>query len=126
MSNNIGYHTRLRDNNQVKVVGGSFGGTLDLETANRLVRSHFTVTVKASGTPVFVDREGREVHLYISVDPGMTDKGKEAIKAWREERARQEREEEALREQQEAELDAAMAGLKHEEIIRRLKGGEEK
>lgn len=30
----------------------------------------FTVRVKHSGTPVFVDLEGREVRLYLSVDRG--------------------------------------------------------
>ena len=69
---NIGYHTRLINNNASKVCGGSFGGALDLETANRLVNTHFNVIVKTSGTPVFVDREGREVSLYMSVDPSLT------------------------------------------------------
>lgn len=83
MLKNIGYHTRLDGKNSVKVTGGSFGGSLDVETANRLVRSHFTVIVKPSGRPVFVDRGGREVSLYISVDPEITDKGIEAMSAYR-------------------------------------------
>jgi hypothetical protein len=82
----IGYHTRLYGQNSVKVTGGAFGGSLDLETANRLVKHHFTVIVKQSGTPVFVDREGREVTLYITVDPGSTEAGKLAIAADRAER----------------------------------------
>lgn len=82
MRQNIGYHTRLYIDNSVKVTGGSFGGSIDLETVERLSRL-FTVTVKPSGTPVFVDREGREVRLYLSVDCAHTEKGREAIKAWR-------------------------------------------
>ncbi len=121
-SSNIGYHTRLVSNSD-KVCGGSFGGTLDLETANRLVNNHFKVIVKPSGTPVFVDREGREVYLYLSVDPGKTTKGAEAIMAWRVEKNRQDEEEERRREAQQEELDSAMSGLTHEEIIRRLSQG---
>lgn len=124
LSRNIGYHTRLIRDNTVKVCGGSFGGTLDYETVNRLVKSHFTVTVKPSGHTVFVDREGREVSLYLSVDAELTAKGMEAKKAWLIEKRLQEAAEEKLRENQTEELDSLMSGLTHEEIIRRLKKGE--
>jgi hypothetical protein len=80
---NIGYHTRLKSDNRVKVVGGSFGGSLDIETANRLVKALFTVKILKSGRAVFVDKQGREVSLYISVDPELTDEGKAALKAYR-------------------------------------------
>ena len=116
---NIGYHTRLLID-QTKVCGGSFGGSLDLETANRLVNRFFNVIVKPSGHPVFVDREGREVRLYFSVDPDMTTKGEAAVKAWRVEKNRQEEEDEQRRAEQQEEIDSAMSGLTHEEIIRRL------
>ena len=76
---NIGYHTRLISDNTVKVVGGSFGGRFDIETANRLVKSHFSVAVKQSGRAVFVDKRGREVSLYFTVDAGETDAGKKAL-----------------------------------------------
>lgn len=120
---NIGYHTRLINNNASKVCGGSFGGALDLETANRLVNTHFNVIVKTSGTPVFVDREGREVSLYMSVDPSLTIKGAEALRLWRAEKHRQYEEDEQRREAQQEELDSAMSGLTHDEIIRRLSQG---
>jgi hypothetical protein len=45
---------------------------------DRLVNCHFSVFIKASGRPVFVDGQGREVSLYLSIDPGMT-VGREAI-----------------------------------------------
>lgn len=83
MYRNIGYHTRLDSNNTVKVVGGSFGGSIDQETIERLVKAHFKVIVKNSGFCVFVDREGREVNLYLSVDPENTQIGQEAIKAYK-------------------------------------------
>ena len=76
MSKNIGYHTRLYTDNTRKIVGGSFGGQIDAETVERLVNLHFEVFVKPSGRAVFVDQQGREVHLYLSVDPENTEKGK--------------------------------------------------
>ena len=122
MSKNIGFHTRLYSDNTTKVCGGSFGGSLDLQTANRLITIHrYEVIVKPSGTPVFVDREGREVSLYFKVDPAMTTKGREVINTWRENRAREMEEAERLAELQKEELDDVMAGLTHDEIIRRLK-----
>jgi hypothetical protein len=121
----IGYHTRLFGNHSVKCVGGSFGGSLDLETANRLVKAHFTVTVKPSGTPVFVDREGREVRLYISVDPAMTDAGKLALETYAKlKRARQEQDarEEARKRDQ---IDSLLDGMTLDEALRRLETARE-
>lgn len=79
MHRSIGYHTRLHSDNRVKVVGGSFGGSIDQETVERLAHL-FKVVIKPSGTAVFVDKEGREVALYLSVDPASTAIGREAIK----------------------------------------------
>jgi len=93
---NIGYHTRLDRDNRVKIVGGSFGGTLCIDTANHLVNSHFEVKIKPSGRAVFVDREGREVSLYMSIDPDTTTKGKEVIKAYQEEKFRKEQDDGVL------------------------------
>ena len=117
---NIGYHTRLYGDNTVKVTGGSFGGSVDMETANRIAKSHFTVVVKNSGTAVFVDKSGREVRLYLSVDVADTEIGKIAIKEWREARAKQEAENGARAEREEQEIEDIMANLSHEEIVRRL------
>lgn len=118
---NICYHTRLNSDPAVKVVGGSFGGSIDQDTVRRLVKHHFTVTVRPSGTAVFVDRKGREVSLYLTVDPATTDQGAAALKAWRQQQARQEAEVDGLREQQQDELDELMAGLTHEEVVARLR-----
>lgn len=76
---NIGYHTRLYGKHTVKVSGGSFGGDFGLDTANRLVNAQFTVKVMPSGRAVFVDRAGREVTLYMTVDPQTTEAGKAAL-----------------------------------------------
>lgn len=122
MRSNIIYHTRLYGNNSVKCSGGSFHGLIDVQTVERLVNMRFTVRVKPSGTPVFVDREGREVYLYLSVAPETTDKGKEALKAWREERNKRFREQVERDEEQEQELQEIVSALGHDEAMRRLKG----
>ena len=119
---NIGYHTRLYADNTVKITGGSFGGSVDMETVNRIAKSHFTVVVKNSGTAVFVDKSGREVRLYLSVDVANTEIGKIAIKEWREARAKQEAENQSRIEHEEQEIEDMMANLSHEEIVRRLAG----
>ena len=119
MSKNIGYHTRLWADNTVKVVGGSFGGAIDMETVNRLMRL-FEVAVKPSGSPVLVDREGREVRLYLSVDVESTEKGKLAMKAWHAEQTMLAEKAEADAEARAEDLERAMAGLSHEEILARL------
>lgn len=121
MGDNIGYHTRLRSDNTRKIVGGSFGGSLNMDTANRLVDSQFTVVVKDGGSPVFVDREGREVTLYISVDVDRTTKGIEALKLWRAERLKKHEADRLRREDEEEELGRLMGSMTHEEIVRRLK-----
>lgn len=117
MHKSIGYHTRLCADNNRKIVGGSFGGGLDMETANRLVNIQFNVVVKNSGRAVFMDREGREVMLYVTVDPEMTDKGQAAIRQWQAERAERERAE-ALKE---AEVQTLLDSMTTDEALRRLK-----
>lgn len=116
MTSNIGYHTRLYENNTIKCVGGSFGGSLDLQTANRLVKAHFTVTVKPSGTPVFVDRDGREVSLYITVDPTMTDAGKQAVATYVQ--GKRSRQEEETRKKDR--IESLLDGMSLDEALRRL------
>lgn len=117
MYKNIGYHTRLSGNNTVKVVGGSFGGQVDQETIERLVNNLFSVIIKPSGRPVFVDRDGREVSLYITVDPENTSKGKKALQ---EERARKEVLAEKERELA-SEVEDLLSSMSYEEILNRLK-----
>jgi NAD/NADP transhydrogenase alpha subunit len=117
----IGYHTRLANNNTVKVVGGSFGGSIDMETVNRLMAHHFTVTVKDSGRAVFVDKEGREVQLYLTVDAELTEKGKTAMQAWRVKQAAKAERDQVQAEKEAAEVSQAMEGLSHDEIMDRLR-----
>jgi hypothetical protein len=120
-SKNIGYHTRLYADNTVKVVGGSFGGSIDPDTVARLVKSHFTVVVKPSGTCVFVDKQGREVNLYLSVDARETDAGKAALKAHHAQQRALWDKAQADEQQASEEIENLMDGLSHEEIVRRLK-----
>lgn len=109
MRNNIGYHTRLYSDHRVKVCGGSFGGAINAETVERIVSAMFTVTVKPSGTAVFVDKQGREVRLYLSVDPDTTEAGKQAMKAYWQERHRRDAIAEAERQELMDQLDSLSA-----------------
>jgi len=115
----IGYHTRLYSDNTFKVSGGSFGGSMDGDTIERLVNNGYTVTIKPSGIPVFVDVNGREVMLYVTIDARECEKGKEAIEKHRlEQRARQEK-----GEREQSVIESLMAGLSYAEIISRLSVG---
>tara|TARA_R110000744_G_C19371770_1_gene563257 strand:+ start:84537 stop:84935 length:399 start_codon:yes stop_codon:yes gene_type:complete len=119
-TNNIGYHTRLAGDDSVKVCGGSFGGSIDQDTVERLTRL-FTVKVKTSGRAVFVDRNGREVSLYISVDPEKTEVGKAAIAEYNKEKEKQEAARMAQEEKEQEELDTLLSGMSHAEIMAKLK-----
>lgn len=121
MHKNIGYHTRLFEHNSTKVCGGSFGGQMDMETVDRLVKSHFKVVIKNSGNGVFVDKEGREVSLYITVDPLKTVAGKEA-KAKHNEKERERISKLEKEESQKMEIiEELMEKMTIEEIIEKLK-----
>lgn len=124
MRNSIGYHTRQYGDDSVKCVAGSFGGSLDLDTVARLLHAHkYTVAVKPTGYPVFVDAQGRPVRLYISVDPEATDIGREALRVWRAEKSLNDAERQRIEDALQAEIDEALSGLTHEEILARLRRG---
>lgn len=116
MRKNISYHTRLDCNNTVKVVGGSFSGSFDMETVNRLVNSQFTVRVKNSGRAVFVDGKGNEVSVYVVVDPDTTEAGKLAIAEERKTRAALQ----AVEDEKQARINELLSNLSDDEVIRRL------
>lgn len=116
---NIGYHTRLASDNTIKIVGGSFGGAIDMDTINRLVSSKFTIAFK-SRRPYFADSAGREVTLYISVDVCATTKGQEAIKAEHIEHEKLCAAAKIVTEKQQQQIEDLMDSLTHEEIIKRL------
>lgn len=117
----IGYHTRLYKDHTKKVCGGSFHGALGKETIERLANT-FSVTVLPSGRPVFVDREGREVSLYVSVDASEMPKGKVALKAWHDAREKAEAAREERAQAEAEELEQLMPTLTHADIVRRLSG----
>lgn len=120
MSKNITYHTRLYSDQSVKVVGGSFEGSIDVETVNRLAQL-FEVVVKPSGTAVFVDEKRREVRLYLTVDAATTEKGKFAIQAYRKEKEAAEREEAERKQAEREEVEKLISSMSHAEIIARLR-----
>lgn len=113
---NICYHTRLDGRNTVKVVGGTFPGSFDWETVERLVKSQFTVKVMPSGRTVFVDKGGRAVTVYVTVDPDQTQAGKLALSEDR--KARDEREK--VEAEKAAQVEELLSNLTHDEIIKRL------
>ena len=121
MGNNICYHTRAANGENVgqKLTSGSFGGAIDQETVERITRL-FDVKIKPSGTPVFVDKEGREVNLYFSIDPRKTEKGKEALRNYRHEQTRIWEEERVQREKEAQELAELLSNFTHEELMRKL------
>ncbi|UTC28513.1 hypothetical protein GURKE_05110 [Brevundimonas phage vB_BpoS-Gurke] len=118
MHKNIGYHTRLRKNHTVKAAGGCFGGDFGMETANRLVKHHFTVTMTPSGRPVFVDRQGREVTLYMTVDPETTEAGKAAMADYRRAQAAAQK----VEDEKARRVEELMDTMSNDEIIQRLGG----
>lgn len=116
MHKSICYQTRNRMNGNI-VTGGSFGGEFDLDTVNRLVRYHkYTVVVKPSGSPVFVDRDGREVNIYFFVDPRSTDAGKAALDEHRETQLVAQMREEA----KERRVNELIANMSTDELLERL------
>lgn len=118
MRKSIGYHTRLWSDHRVKTSGGSFGGCIDQDTIERLVKAHFTAVVKPSGSVVFVDRAGREVSLYVSVDASDTTIGKAALAVWQKEQDKK-----AEREiEKQDEIERLLDELSSDEIMSRLKG----
>lgn len=114
---NIGYHTRLKADNTVKCVGGYFGGSFDLQTVNRLVKAHFSVVMRPSGSLVFVDRVGREVSLYFTVDPRITDAGKSALEAYAKIKRKQQEDEQRKQDQ----LDALLDSMTLDDALARLR-----
>jgi hypothetical protein len=115
----IGYHTRLDGQNGVKLTGGSFGGSFDLETVNRLVKSFFTAKVTPSGRVVFVDKSGREVSLCFTVDAATTEAGKAALAEDRKRREALQK----IEDQKEADIEELMNSMSSDEILERLKRG---
>ena len=49
---NIGYHTRLYKDNNVKVTGGAFGGAIDRDTVERLVKLMREHDLDCNGDPL--------------------------------------------------------------------------
>ncbi|USN14397.1 hypothetical protein KABACHOK_05840 [Brevundimonas phage vB_BpoS-Kabachok] len=113
---NVGYHTRLKSDNTVKAAGGSFGGDFGQETAERLVKHHFTVKVRPSGSLTFVDRQGREVSLYMTIDPETTEAGKAALAEHRRAQAAAQ----AVEDDKARQVQDLMDTMTNDEIIARL------
>jgi hypothetical protein len=120
MHKSICYHVRLSGQNSTLLASGSFGGDISQDTVERLAKSHFTVKVLNSGRAVFADKAGKEVSLYLHVNPETTTIGKEAIRADRVRRAEIAKAQDDLDESQESGIKELMSSLSHDEIVRRL------
>lgn len=75
------YHTRLSNNNTVKLQGGMLHAS-GIEDAYERVAAMYTIQVSKtsiSGTPEFIDKEGRKISIYLSVHAEHTDTHKEEI-----------------------------------------------
>jgi hypothetical protein len=115
----VAYQTRLFGADSTKVMSGSFGGPLNIDTANRLISNHgYSAIVKPSGTLTLVDKAGREVWLYFRVDPAQTVVGNTARLADNELRRKAAEIENRKREEVESLLDSMSA----DEALRRLTG----
>lgn len=117
MRKNIGYHTRLFSDPTVKVIGGSFGGDISMKTVDRLVEAHFSVKIPESGQARFVDKAGREVWLYMTIDPLSTSVGKEAMNEYWKERQLKKEDEDRKRE----EIETLLEGMTPDEILAKLR-----
>lgn len=120
MAKNIVYHTRLYTDNSQKIVGGSFGGEVNQDTVERLVKSHFKVVIKNSGAACFIDSNGREVSLYISVDPLKTEIGKLASAAKFKEDSIRLQKEKDIQDKLDIQLENIMESMTTEEVIAKL------
>lgn len=84
------YHTR--DSKGIKLTGGMLHAENHDEAAERATLG-LEVKISRSGRPMFCNKQGREVSLYLSVHPEHTAKGQKAIVEYRAERDRRYQEE---------------------------------
>lgn len=112
------YH--LRNMQGQKVVGGTLPRNMSLEDAANWLVEGAELTVTNSGQVHFLYGK-QPVWVYLSVDPLQTEKGRLALKAWRdEERNRLDREAELNRDH-ERELEDLVDEIGLDEVIRLLK-----
>lgn len=121
MNKDIFYQTRLYGNDSIKITGGVFGGSIDLETIERLTKNHFKVVIKNSGHAVFVNNKNQEVNLYIKVDPNITTIGKEAKLKYLEEKKKNLIKEQEQEDTKRALIEELMDTMSLEEILQKLK-----
>lgn len=83
-------HTRGQ--NGEKYSGGTWYCDGDLnQAADQLTASH-DIIVTNSGRVSFVDKNGRMISIYLTIDPAETEKGKRVLKEHNEKKRREEKE----------------------------------
>lgn len=100
---------------------GSFGGSLDMDTVDRLVNRQLSVEIQPSGRACFVDREGRKVALWVNADPDITEKGKQARAEWALLERRKAEEQKKLQEELDNELEELVDRIGAEEVLKWLR-----
>lgn len=107
------YHIRKDSDNRIKVCGGSVGisNPMDLNEAAEWIAQTHEVGVSPSGRVMF-KRNGEFVQAYLSIDAADTQKGRAALKAYREQQDELRRK---SKEDQEI-LDAAISNVDQDKL----------
>lgn len=114
------YHLRSARTG-LKVLGGSISsGGMNLDQAAEHLMNTLPVHVSESGHVYFTHR-GSPVFAYLSVDPSETEKGRAALKAWRDDQSARLTAEQARDLERKAELDDLVGELGLAKAIRLLK-----
>lgn len=100
-----------------------FGGTVHAAGWGDAVESSthgLEVKISPSGRSIWVDKQGREVDLYLCLSPELTVRGRELLQVARKERAEREAEEQARVTALEEHLSALLDSMTPEQAIERL------
>lgn len=111
------YH--LRNMKGQKVVGGTLGD-LTLDDAVQYLTRCYGIGVNQNGAVHFL-HNGEPVWAYLSVDPLQTEKGKFALREWKEARDLEFRRQAELERKRERELDDLVGEIGLDEAIRMLR-----
>lgn len=103
-----------------------FGGTTHARgwgDAAESVTRGLDAGISPSGRSIWVDKQGREVDLYLHISPEMTIRGAGLLHIARQEKTRREAEEQVRVTALEESLASLLDSMTPEQAIKRLKGG---
>lgn len=116
------YHARLAENNTVKTVGGTITAeTLD-QAAEQICagKRGFTLRAKSGGRVTFVDSRGREVRVYLSIDPVVSPQGRAALAEFNAAEEKRRREVIAQEKEKQSKLEALIDSIGIDAAISKL------